>query len=54
MLKSSLRSLAVGTSLVVQWLTLCMSTAGDTGSIPGQGTKTPHATVVWAKIKKEV
>ena len=28
------------TSLVVQWLRLC---AGDTGSIPGSGTKIPHA-----------
>ena len=28
-----------GTSLVVQWLGLCASTAGGTGSIPGQGTK---------------
>ena len=54
MLRSSLRSLAVGTSLAVQWLRLCTSTAGDTGSISGQGTKIPHATVVWPKIKKEV
>ena len=29
----------------VQWLGLCASTAGDMGSIPGQGTKIPHA--VW-------
>ena len=28
-----------GTSLAVQWLGLCASTAGGTGSIPGQGTK---------------
>ena len=31
-----------GTSLVVQWLRLHASTAGDTGSIPGQGTKILH------------
>ena len=34
---------AVGTSLVIQWLRLHASTAGATGSIPGQGTKIPHA-----------
>ena len=34
-----------GTSLVVQWLRLCASTAGGTGLIPGQETKTLHA--VW-------
>ena len=33
----------IGTSLAVQWLRLCTSTAGGTGSIPGQGTKIPHA-----------
>ena len=32
-----------GTSLAVQWLRLHISNAGDTGSIPGQGTKIPHA-----------
>ena len=31
-----------GTSLVVQWLRLHTSTAGDMGSIPGRGTKIPH------------
>ena len=30
------------TSLVVQWLRLCTSTAGGEGLIPGQGTKIPH------------
>ena len=35
--------LDLGSSLVVQWLGLCPSTAGGTGSIPGQGTKIPHA-----------
>ena len=29
--------------LVVQWLRLPICTAGDTDSIPGQGTKIPHA-----------
>ena len=33
-----------GTSLVVQWLELCTSTAGGTGLIPGWGTKIPHST----------
>ena len=32
-----------GTSLAVQWLRLCTSTAGGMGLIPGQGTKIPHA-----------
>ena len=34
----------LGTSLVVQWLRLCTSNAGDTALIPGWGTKIPHAT----------
>ena len=33
----------VGTYLVVQWLGLCASTAGDMGLIPGRGTKIPHS-----------
>ena len=40
------------TSLAVQWLKLLASTAGDMGSIPGCGTKIPHA-MVWPKKKKE-
>ena len=32
-----------GTSLEVQWLTFHTSTSGCVGSIPGQGTKIPHA-----------
>ena len=40
-----------GNSLAVQWLGLHASTAGGTGSIPGQGTKIPHAT--WGMAKKE-
>ena len=35
--------LKMGTCLAVQWLRLHASTAGGTGSIPGQGTKIPHA-----------
>ena len=29
---------------MVQWLRLCTFSAGGKGSIPGQGTKIPHAT----------
>ena len=32
-----------GTSLGLQCLRLCTSTAGGTGSMPGQGTKILHA-----------
>ena len=32
----------LGTSLVVQWLKLCSSTAGDLGSIPSRGTRILH------------
>ena len=32
-----------GTSLAVQWLGLCTSTAGGPGLIPGPGTKIPQA-----------
>ena len=34
---------SLGSSLAVQWLGLCASTAGGMNLIPGQGTKTPHA-----------
>ena len=40
-----------GNSQVVQWLGLCTSTAGGTGSIPGRGAKIPHAT--WRGVKKK-
>ena len=30
--------------MAAQWLRLHASDAGGLGSIPGQGTKTPHAT----------
>ena len=39
------------TSLVVQWLRLCASTAGGTGSVPAWGTKIPHA-VQYGQEKK--
>ena len=38
------------TSLAVQWLRLGASNAGGMGSIPGWGTKIPHA-VSWPKKK---
>ena len=38
-----------GTSLVVQWLRRRPTTAGGTDSIPGGGTKIPHA--VWCGQK---
>ena len=40
-----------GTSLAAQWLRFCDSTAEGVGSIPGQGTKIPHAT--WDSQKKK-
>ena len=42
----------MGTSLAVQWLRLGASNAGGMGSIPGWGTKIPHA-VSWPKKKKK-
>ena len=41
-----------GTSLAVQWLRLCPSSAGGMGSIPVKGAKIPHA--VWCGKKKKV
>jgi len=32
------------TSLVLQWLRICLAMQGDTGFIPGGGTQIPHAT----------
>ena len=37
---------------MVQWLKLCTSTAGRAGSIPGPGTKIPHAGRCSQKKKK--
>ena len=42
-----------GTSLAVQWLRLCASTAGSTGLIPGWGTKIPHAARCGQKKRKQ-
>ena len=39
-----LRVLLPGTSLAVQWLRIHASTAEGAGSVPGWGTKIPHAT----------
>ena len=39
-------------SLVVQWLGLRTSTAGDMGSIPSWGTKIPHASQRGQKKRK--
>ena len=41
-----------GTPLAVQWLRLRASTAVGTGSIPGSGTKIPHALQQGKKKKK--
>ena len=41
-----------GTSQVAQWLRLPASNAGDTGLIPGWGTKIPH--VAQPKKKKKI
>jgi len=40
-----------GMSLVLQWLRLCTANAGGVGSIPGLGTKIPHAMWNGQKIK---
>ena len=42
-----------GTSLVVQWLRLHAHKAGGAGSIPGWGTKIPHAAWNIQKITKK-
>ena len=41
--ETSIQKESDGTSLAVQWLRLHAFTAGDVGSIPGQGTKIPYA-----------
>ena len=45
---------ASGTFLAVQWLRLCASTAGDAGSIPGQGTKILHAAQTAKEKENEI
>ena len=42
-----------GTFLAVPWLRLCTCNAGDVGSIPGWGTKIPHAVRCGQKRKKK-
>ena len=41
----------VGTSLVVQWLRICISTAGGPGSIPGWGIRSHMPLLKSNKIK---
>ena len=48
----SIKTNEQGISLVVQRLRLQASNAGGVGSIPGQGTKIPHA-VQCGQIKKK-
>ena len=43
----------VGVSLAIQWLRLCTSIIGGMGSIPGWGTKIPHAAWRGQKKRKE-
>ena len=49
---SLLNSPSLRTSLAVQWLKLCASTAGGAGSIPGWGTKISRMPCSAAKKKK--
>ena len=51
--KLKLKDRGTGTSLVVQWLRLYASTAGDTGLIPGWETKILHAMLCHRKKKKD-
>ena len=53
-LESLFQKWTFGTFPVVQWLRPWASNAEDTGSIPGWGTKIPHAMGgVWPKKKKK-
>ena len=45
------KNMIIRTSLVVEWLRLCPSTAGGMGLVPGRGTKILHAT--WCSQKKK-
>ena len=45
-----MKKVSWGTSLVVEWLRLC---ALRVGSVPGGGTKIPHA-VQWGQKKKDI
>ena len=51
--KNSAKKHEAGTSLVVQWLELLTSNAGGRGSVPGRGTRTPHAARRGQNIKKK-
>ena len=42
-LESAYHRKGIGSSLVVQWLSLQISTTGGTGLFPGWRTKIPHA-----------
>ena len=46
------RETTPGNSMVVQCLGLCVSPTGGLGSIPGQGSKIPHAAQQQKKKKK--
>ena len=46
--------MTIGGTSAVQWLGLSASTAGDTGSIPGQGTKIPQAACMAKKKKRTI
>ena len=50
----SIETTGIGTCLVVQWLRLSPPNAQGTGSIPGQGTKIPHAAWSGQKLKKNI
>ena len=41
--QAAIKMMIEGTSLVVQWLTICLPMQQIMGSIPGRGTKTPRA-----------
>ena len=42
---------SIGNSLAIQWLGLCISTAGGPGSNPGRGTRIPPFGILKKKIK---
>ena len=49
--KETLKCTQTGTSLVVQWLRFCASTAGSIGLVSGWGTKILHGARCSQKIK---
>ena len=51
-LGSYIRVMVFGNFPAVQWLGLCASTEGGTGSIPGQGTMIPQAAQCGQEKKK--